>query len=77
MMGWNPYGYGMIGGGWLWMLLELAALVLLIYLLVRVFSRSSGGSELSRDRALETLRERYARGEIDKETFERMKGDLR
>ena len=29
-----------------------------------------------RDRALEVLRERYARGEIDKETFERMKRDL-
>lgn len=28
------------------------------------------------DRALEILRERYARGEIDRETYERMKRDL-
>lgn len=75
MMHWWPYGYGMMGGwGWLGMLIQLAILVLLIYLLVRAFSRpaSSEGS----DRALEILRERYARGEIDKETFERMKHDL-
>lgn len=78
MMGWNPYGYGygMMGGG-LWMLLELAVLVLLIYLLVRIFSRPSGGSEPKQDRALEILRERFARGEIDQESYERMKGNLR
>lgn len=74
MGGWGPYGYGM-GWGGLGMLLELAVLVLLVYLLVRAFSRSSGSE--SRDRALETLRERYAKGEIDKETFERMLRDLK
>lgn len=73
-MGWGPYGYGMGWGGF-GMLLELALLVLLVYLLVRVFSRSPGGE--GRDRALEVLRERYARGEIDKETFERMGRDLK
>lgn len=75
MMYWWPYGYGMMGGwGWLGMLMQLAILVLLIYLLVRAFSRPA--SSEGRDRALEILRERYARGEIDKETFERMKHDL-
>lgn len=73
-MGWNPYGYGMMGGGGLWMLLELALLVGLVYLLVQVFSRSSASREQSR--ALEILRERYAKGEIDQETFERMKQQL-
>lgn len=75
MMGWWPYGYGMMGGwGWLGMLIQLAVLVLLIYLLARALSRPA--SSEGRDRALEILRERYARGEIDKETFERMKRDL-
>jgi putative membrane protein len=74
MMGCWPYGYGMMGGwGWLGMLIQLAVLVLLVYLLVRALSRPSGAG---RDRTLEILRERYARGEIDKETFERMKRDL-
>ncbi|GIW26250.1 SHOCT domain-containing protein [Meiothermus sp.] len=73
MMGW-PYGYGMMGGcGWLGMLVQLAVLVLLVYLLVRAFSRPSSEG---RDRALDILRERYARGELDKESFERMKRDL-
>jgi len=35
-----------------------------------------GGGRGGSDRALEVLRERYARGEIDKETYERMKRDL-
>jgi putative membrane protein len=31
---------------------------------------------LPHDAALEVLRERYARGEIDRETYERMRDDL-
>lgn len=76
MMGWNPlgYGYGMMAGGWLGMLLELALLVLAVYVLVRIFSHTP--STVGHDRALELLRERYARGELDQATFEQMKGAL-
>jgi putative membrane protein len=66
---WN---WGMMGWSWLGMLVQLALLALLVYLLVRALARPTGG----RDRALEILRERYARGEIDQQTFERMKRDL-
>ncbi len=59
--------------GWWGPLLSLlwfALLGLLVYWIVRTLAPER------RDRALEVLRERYARGEIDKETFERMKRDL-
>ncbi|MCL4455634.1 MAG: SHOCT domain-containing protein [Deinococcus sp.] len=71
--GWGPYGYGMMGGwGWLIQLLLLAAI---IYVLVRAFSGPARPTETS-SRALDILRERYAKGEIDQETFERMKAEL-
>jgi len=62
MMGW-----GMWGLGWIFMLLfwRLAG-----------FSRSRPPSAKPHDSALEILRQRYARGEIDKEEFEQKKRDL-
>ncbi len=70
MMG---YWYGPCGfGGWgiLWGFLWIALLALGFYLLFRALSPKE------EDRALKLLRERYAKGEIDRETFERMKRDL-
>lgn len=76
------WGYGPMGNaGWGWqfipMLLWWAILVLVILLLVRwifgVPRRRHGNGE---DSALRILRERYAKGEIDKEQFDRMKADL-
>ncbi len=75
MMG---YGWGM--GGGFGMILFWIALVLGIVWLARaldigkMFGRS--GAPNNGDRAMETLRERYARGEIDSEEFERRKRDL-
>lgn len=70
--GWYGYGphmgYGWLG--WLYPLLFLGLLILGVYLVVRA------SSPKREDRALEILRERYARGEIDRETYERMKRDL-
>jgi len=70
---WCGFGYGI--GGWVFGLLWFALAAWLIYTLVRGFG---GGAErtASEDPALRILKERYARGEIDKETFERMKKDL-
>lgn len=70
MMGYwyGPCGYG--GWGLLWSVFWIALLVLGFYLLFRALSPKE------EDRALKLLRERYARGEIDQETFERMKRDL-
>ena len=69
-MWWCGNGWYMGWGGPSLGLLWLVLLGLCVYWLVRALAPER------RDRALEVLRERYARGEIDKETFERMKRDL-
>ena len=59
-------------GGLFWVVV-LAALVVLI---VRVLPRLGAGAPPA-GRAEEILKERYARGEIDRETYERMLIDIR
>ncbi len=74
MMGW-----GMWGLGWIFMLFFWGlVIVALIFLIRRLagFSRSRPSSEKPHDSALEILRQRYARGEIDKEEFDQKKRDL-
>jgi putative membrane protein len=76
MMGW---GYGM---GWLgpvFMIIILVAVVLLIVFLVRGISSSGGHgthNPVTGDSALDILKKRYARGEINKDEFEEKKKDL-
>lgn len=77
-------GYDMMWGdgygGWAWMglvhgVLWWALLILGIVVLVRVIRRpgSAGGGAES---ALDILKKRYARGEIEREEFEQRKRDL-
>lgn len=69
------------GGGWQgWMpfhfggLFQLIVFGLIIYFIARMFrSQTTGGNAPS---AQDVLNRRYATGEIDKETFDRMKDDL-
>ncbi len=85
MMWWGPgFGWGgMIFGG-LMMLLFWGGLIVLAILAFRALSRSGGWQSRdanraaggSADSALAILKERYARGEIDKEQYERMRADL-
>ena len=76
MMGW---GYGM---GWVGMILMAAfwiAVIVGIIFLIRwvVISTGTGGrGARSEESALEILKRRYARGEINKEEFEEKKKDL-
>jgi putative membrane protein len=78
-------GPGMMGGwgmGWFgaifmivfWILI-LVGLVLVIKWLIQSTGRSKAG-EPTGHRALDILKERYARGEIDKSQYESMKRDL-
>ncbi len=57
-----------------WILI-MVALVFFIKWLVQSTSRGQTG-DAGGNRALEILKERYARGEIDKAEFETMKTDL-
>ncbi len=82
--GWGM-GPGMMGGwgmGWfggifmiLFWVLILIGLVFVIKWLIQSTSRARNNGQ-SGDRSLEILKERYARGEIDKAQFEDMKRDL-
>ncbi|HEX8974597.1 MAG TPA: SHOCT domain-containing protein [Patescibacteria group bacterium] len=79
-MGYLGYGFGL---GWIFMLIFWILVIWAIIALVRGFS---GGhwhdrhcthcGEGMEDSAMKTLRERYAKGEINKEEFESKKKDL-
>jgi putative membrane protein len=66
------------GMGW-WMVLGSVWFVVfwgvVIYFIVQAASRASG-REASPETPLEILKRRYARGEISKEDFDRMRQDL-
>lgn len=86
------YGGGYYGHGGMWehgwagmilgpimMVLVIAAIVAAVIMVVRWLSpgsRSSGGGSTDSDRALDILRERLARGEIDEEEYTRRRRAL-
>jgi putative membrane protein len=56
----------------------VVVLGIIIWLIFQLIGRGrSPGSEAGRGRAEEILNERHARGEIDRETYQRMLEDLR
>jgi putative membrane protein len=72
--GWGGgWGFGMIGMLLWWVLIVLGIVLIAKWL----FSGGPGAGRASGDRALEILKERYARGEIDKQEFEEKKQVLR
>jgi len=78
---WGEYG---MGWGWGWgvlgiihMLLWWVLIIVAVVVLVRWLTHGSPGKETPREnRALEILKERYARGEIGKAEFEEKRRDL-
>ncbi len=79
MMGWGGYGYGGYGMGfvgWLFMLLFWGLIIVGLVLLVRWLWDHGRPATGSGDAPIEILKRRYARGEITKEEFDRVKQDL-
>jgi putative membrane protein len=69
---------GYFFGGWMiivWIVI-LGLIVWGVIALVRYASRNSASGSMERRSPLDIAKERYARGEITKEEFERIKKDL-
>jgi putative membrane protein len=80
--GWGMMGPGMMGGfGWMWLMpvffiLFLGLIIWAIVAIVRGVSQPGSSGSGPPDSALEVLKRRYARGEINKEEYEEKKKDL-
>jgi len=83
---WRPWGgympgmMGMMGYGWGYMFLVPLAFLVLIgvgaYYLMTESTRTSRSASSQRERPLEILKERYAKGEIAREEYLKMKKEL-
>lgn len=65
------YGYG---GMFMWVLF-LILIGLLVYFIIQA-AKTKGQAQTQTESPLDILKKRYARGEITKEDFDRMKKDL-
>jgi putative membrane protein len=74
--GWGPmmhYGFG-YGGMFMWIIF-LIVIGLLIYFIVQV-RKTKGQMPTQHESPLDILKRRYAKGDITREDYERMKKDL-
>lgn len=70
MYEWHGYGGGMM---WIFWILIIVVLVWFVAIATRRGGTSTGNDKT----ALEILKERYARGEIDRDEFEQKQKDLK
>jgi len=72
MNGFEGHGWGM---GW-WWIIGLIIIVAVVLTLVKSMNTNSSSNPHSGKSALDILKERYARGEIDNEEYKKKKSDL-
>jgi putative membrane protein len=72
MHDWGFHGSGM----WLGWIIGLIVVIAIIWIIIRALGRSDNSNIPGGKSTLDILKERYARGEIDKEEFEKRKKDL-
>lgn len=76
----GPFGCPMSGGGWLISILMIIFWLLfiagIVVLAIRLVNRYRVSGSIGRETALDILNKRYARGEISREEYERMKQDI-
>lgn len=76
MMVWGD-GHGWMGFGWIFMLLFWGLVIVGLIALVRwLLVQGSAGRGAPGNKALDILRERYARGEIERDEYEQKRRDL-
>lgn len=77
---WHMYGYG-LNYGWLWMLgfslIRILAVIGLVILFIRLINRDRIDSYRYSSKAMEILKEKYAKGEISEEEYKHKKKILR
>ena len=80
MMDMMNNGHGsMMNGMWFFSILFWVLIIAGVIFMTKWFlesNRKKDGSEINEKTALDILKKRYARGEIDQETFEQMKKDI-
>ena len=69
MYEWHGFGGGMMWIIWIFILLALAWIVV-------AATRQAGGPRNREKSAMDILKERYARGEIDRDEYRRTRDDL-
>ena len=83
LRGWPTQGFMGIGGPIIMFIFGIILIGVLIYLAIAVSRKNNGqsggsfnGNSINKDRAVDILKERFARGEISKEEFESMRMTL-